>query len=75
MARDQDQDHGIRERLLELLLDRLRETTYPSATQLDLIEASLTPETVEEYAETLMEKISADTYPSIQLIRRVQALA
>ncbi len=66
--------YDARAELLHLLLQKVDEDPYPSTTMLDLIEEMLTPDDVPTYAQTLMEKISADSFPSLSLIERVKAL-
>lgn len=76
MANDEqnDQQHDIRGALLAVLMKKVEEDQYPSATMMDLIEQELTDEQMSQYARVLLEKIQADTYPSIDLIRRLTAL-
>lgn len=64
----------VRERLLDLLLEKVEEDRFPSATMLDLIEEMVSPDDAPMYAAVLMAKIDADTYPSMSMIRRVLAL-
>jgi hypothetical protein len=68
------QDNGVREQVLDLLLSKVEEETYPSASTLDLIEQLLTPDDKPAYAEVLMTKIRADTYPSTSMMSRLVAL-
>jgi hypothetical protein len=65
----------VRARLLEALMDKVREDTYPSMTMLDTIEEMLTPDDVEEYADLLLTKIEDDRFPSIPMIARLRDLA
>jgi hypothetical protein len=65
----------VRARLLEALMDKVREDTYPSTTMLDTIEEMLTPDDVEEYADILLSKIEDDRFPSIPMIDRLRDLA
>jgi hypothetical protein len=60
--------------LLDLLLNKVNDDTYPSATTLDLIEQLLTPEELPAYGAVLMRKISQDTYPSASMMKRLVAL-
>lgn len=66
------QRYSARRELLEVLMDKANDETYPSTTMLDLIEDLLTPDEVPGYARWLMSRIDADRFPSISLIRRVQ---
>ncbi len=66
-----EQSEGVRRQLLELLLEKVDEDTYPSSTMLDLIELLVTPDEIGEYADVLLAKVEGDTYPSNSLIRRL----
>ena len=57
------------------MLDRLRDDTYPSITQMDLIEEMLPPELVPEYLAILTEKVQNARYPSTDLLDRLQRLS
>ena len=63
-----------RARLLDLLLEKVADDPYPSATMMDLIEELLQPDEVPAYAAVLMEKVNEDTYPSVPMMRRLVAL-
>lgn len=69
-----DDQYDARVELFDLLLEKVRNDPYPSSTMLDIIEGMLTPDEVPAYARTLMEKISADNFPSLDMIERVKAL-
>ena len=69
-----DDQQDVRAQLLQLLLDKIEQDNYPSATMLDIVEMLLTPDDVARYAEVLMAKLQDDTYPRHSLIRRVVAL-
>ena len=71
---NQGDQQDVRAQLLQLLLGKIEQDTYPSATMLDIVEMLLTPDDVAAYAEVLMAKLEDDTYPSNSLIRRVVAL-
>jgi hypothetical protein len=70
MTRDEVQ--GV---LVQLLMQKVRESRYPSPTQLDLIEASIPPAMISDYVEVLVEKVSQDMYPSLPLLGRLQRVA
>jgi hypothetical protein len=59
---------------LDLLLSKVKDDRYPSATMLDLLEQMLTPEELPAYAGVLMEKIAGDTYPSASMMKRIVSL-
>jgi len=60
--------------LLDLLLSKVKDDKYPSATTLDLLEELLTPAELPAYAGVLMEKIAGDQYPSPSLMKRLVSL-
>ena len=66
---------GIRDAVLDLLLEKVENDRYPSSTMLDDIERILTPWRRDDYAEVLMEKIRRDRYPSHDMIERLLRLA
>jgi hypothetical protein len=65
----------VRTRLLEALMDKVREDPYPSTTMLDTIEELLTPDDVDDYTDILLSKIEDDRFPSIPMISRLRELA
>ena len=65
----------LRQRYERVLLSKLRDTKYPSATMLDRIEASITDrETAERYVNELIDRLEGDRYPSPPMIDRVRTL-
>jgi hypothetical protein len=73
MARDSGSD--LHAQIFELLMDKVRNDTYPSTTMLNMIEEILKDDDVEEYTSALIEKVTQDTYPSIDHLRRLLAFA
>lgn len=67
-------EYDVRVEILRMLMEKVAEDQYPSATMLDMIEEILRPEEVPAYAELLMQKIRDDRFPSIPLLNRVMAL-
>ena len=67
-------EYDVREEILRMLMGRVAEDQYPSATMLDMIEQILRPDEVPAYAELLMQKIRGDRFPSIPMLNRVMAL-
>ena len=63
------------EMVAEILMDKVRSDTYPSVTQMNMLEEMLQPEQMPEYVEILLEKVAEDPYPSITMLRRIQRLA
>lgn len=65
----------VREKVLDLLLDKIRDDKYPSATMMDDVEQLLTPWRRQEYADVLMEKVLESRYPSRTLVQRLLRLS
>jgi hypothetical protein len=57
---------------VQMLIDKVREDTYPSNTHMDMIEASIPPQMIEDYLDVLIEKVADDQVPSITMLRRIQ---
>jgi hypothetical protein len=69
-------EQNLRERYVQILLDRIRAEPYPSLAQMDLLEATVTsPEQLAEYLEALMEKVETTRFPSLTMMRRIQRIA
>jgi hypothetical protein len=66
--------NALQDQFAEVLLDRIRQDTYPSGTQMDIFESFASPRMRLEFALHLMDRIQLDTYPSIPMIQRVQRL-
>lgn len=65
----------LRARYLEILLDRLAEARYPSASMLDRIEAAVGDRrTAEAYVGSLLDHMAQDRFPSPSMVDRVQRL-
>jgi hypothetical protein len=60
---------------VELLMDKVRNDNYPSATHLRLIEDAIPPPMVPDYLDLLMRKASQDTQPSIPMLHRIKRVA
>src|SRR5215210_6362528 len=50
---------------VQVLMEKVRDDPYPSATQLALIEESIPRELVSDYLQVLIDKVGQDTVPSI----------
>ena len=61
--------------LANLLLQRIREDEYPSATEMQLLESIMPRSMVSEYLGVLLEKVQADTWPSIPMMQRIIRVA
>lgn len=64
-----------RRRYVELLTRKVRGDRFPSVTQMDRIEAALTPDTAGDYLEVLLEKVAEDKYPSPTMLARIENVA
>jgi len=54
-----------------MLLNKVRQERYPSATELSLIEQIIPPQLLPRYIDVLVEKIAQDDRPSISLLHRL----
>jgi hypothetical protein len=61
--------------LAGVLLKRVREDRYPSATDMDLIEQIIPPQLLPRYVELLLDKVAQDHRPSISMIHRLNRVA
>lgn len=61
--------------IAQLLLEHIQQDTYPSATHMNLLEQSITPDLVDDYVAVLLSKVSDDRWPSLDLLRRLQRVA
>ena len=61
--------------LVQVLLEKVRNDPYPSATQLQIIEEALPQQMVPDYLQVLMEKAAKDEFPSIPMLRRIGRVA
>ena len=75
--RDRDDDRGqdLHAQILEILLEKVRNDPYPSTTHLDLIEQIMRDDEADEYTRILMKRVSGETYPSLDVLRRLQNFA
>ena len=64
----------LRAAFSELLLNRIRQDAYPSNTHMDIFESIATPRQMGQYIGHLMERLEADSQPSISLMRRIQKI-
>lgn len=61
--------------LSRVLLQKIRNDTYPSYTQMNLLEQSIPRSLHREYVSVLLEKIVDERFPSTTLMRRIQRFA
>jgi hypothetical protein len=62
-------------RVVQMLMDKVRDDPYPSATQMSMIEEMLTPALAAEYVQLLVEKAARENFPSIPMLRRIGRVA
>ena len=67
-------DSSARDRYLAALMGHIAEDQYPSATQMQHVEAMLDREQIEDYLGILIERIAKDRYPSVPMMQRVERL-
>lgn len=59
----------------QLLLEHIARDRYPSSTQMDMLEQSLTPDLASGYFAVLFDKVRDDNFPSLDLLHRIQRVA
>jgi hypothetical protein len=64
-----------REVFSRILLERIRQETYPSRTHMDILEQTLPPSLYRDYLNILLEKVLAETHPSIPMLRRISRIS
>jgi hypothetical protein len=65
----------VREQVLDVLLEKIRQDRYPSTTMMDDVERILTPWRRSDYADALLEKVRDNRYPSRQMVQRLLRLS
>jgi hypothetical protein len=62
---------------VNVLLDKVREDKYPSATHMSMIEAALErmPQLIPDYMDVLLDKVADERFPSIPMLQRIQGVA
>jgi hypothetical protein len=65
----------VREQVLDVLLEKIRQDRYPSTTMMDDVEQILTPWRRSDYADALLEKVRENRYPSRQMVQRLLRLS
>jgi hypothetical protein len=63
-----------RARYVQILMEKVREDRYPSATHMALIEQALPAQWIPAYLEILFEKVAEDANPSIPMLMRIGRL-
>ena len=62
----------LQEAYAEVLLNRIRQDVFPSTTHMDMFEAVAPPRQMGQYLAHLMERIEAESQPSIPMMKRVE---
>jgi hypothetical protein len=70
-----DRQHDLHAQILEVLLDKVRADPFPSPTMLNMVEELLRDDDVQAYTSVLMEKVSRESFPSLDHLRRLQSFA
>ena len=65
---------SARDRYVQALLSHVAEDQYPSATQMQHLEAMLSRDQLEAYVNLLIERIANDRYPSVPMMTRIERL-
>ena len=74
--RDDERDSDLHSRIFELLLEKVRQDPYPSTTHLAMLEGMIQGEDeVDAYTGALMDKAGADSFPSLDHLRRLTKYA
>lgn len=69
----EQQDFDVRAELLRTLMSHVEESTYPSVTQLDMIEDLLrTPQDRAAYLQLLIEYVDDARFPSVPMLQRIK---
>jgi hypothetical protein len=67
---------ALRQRLLEMQIEQLRDEKFPSVEMMNRVERSLqTREQLEEYARILLEKLESTRFPTLAMRNRLEAVA
>jgi hypothetical protein len=66
---DRIESQGV---LAGVLLKKVREDSFPSSTQMSMIEQIIPPQLLPSYVEVLLEKVAQDNHPSIPMLHRLQ---
>jgi hypothetical protein len=65
----------VQEALARVLLQRVSQDKYPSATEMAMLERILPPTLVRDYVNVLLKKVQADRTPSIPMLSRIGRIA
>ena len=65
-------DSNYRDRFMLTLIEHVREDTYPSKNQMDLVESMLPPHQLDFYLEVLLQKIESEAVALALIARAAQ---
>ncbi|HZN89471.1 MAG TPA: hypothetical protein VFB44_10895 [Thermoleophilaceae bacterium] len=66
---------SLRDAYVELLLDRVRQESFPNPDHLDRIEACVqSGDQLREYVEMLLDRASALSHPSTDILNRIERI-
>jgi hypothetical protein len=74
-GRDNGREGDVRARIVDMLLEKIANDTYPSLPMMVLLEQLMTPEETPAYAAVLMEKVSEARYPSVSMMAHLVEVA
>ena len=70
-AQGDDVRGRLRDALIGIMIDKVREDRFPSTTMMDLIEQNLDEDQLDAYGQVLLDKIAEDRFPSHDMIKRL----
>jgi hypothetical protein len=73
--RGRDDQLDVRQAVLRMLVERIAADKHPSVAQMNMVQELLTPDEVPMFVEVLLDKVRDETYPSLMMLKRLQALA
>lgn len=72
---DAEEATDLHERFYSVVLSEVERERFPSNEILDLLETRMTSPDREQIANLLMDKVAAQRYPSLTMLRRIARLA
>jgi hypothetical protein len=67
---------ALRRRIVESLLEKVEDTSFPSSSMLDRVESTIgTEEELSDYVEILVKKVEDTRFPSRELLDRIERIA
>lgn len=65
---------GLHQAVFGYLIDQIRNDPYPSTTMMDIVENGMDDEDRVAYADVLLDKVSRDRFPSLDMLNRLLRL-